>query len=120
MVLGRGYDRFVDGRRVAVVEDILNTGVSVRRALDAVRAAGVKALIQSQEKLAENYGAALEEIRSGAFAKEWSSDRQGKLDLIRQIRQVQAGLPITGWDEATRRAFRIGDAGKSDPVSDDS
>ena len=68
----------------------------------------------------ERMGQALEEIRSGAFAKEWSSDRRGKLDLIKQIREVQAGLPITGWDEATRRAFRIGEAGKCDPVSDES
>lgn len=40
MLLARGYDRLVEGRRVLVVEDILNTGVSVRRAVAAVRAAG--------------------------------------------------------------------------------
>ena len=40
MVLARGYDRIVQGRRVLVVEDVLNTGMSVRRALCAVRAAG--------------------------------------------------------------------------------
>jgi len=40
MVLARGYDRLVAGRRVLVVEDILNTGLSVRRAVAAVRAAG--------------------------------------------------------------------------------
>lgn len=40
MILARGYDRLVRDRRVLVVEDIVNTGVSVRRAVAAVRAAG--------------------------------------------------------------------------------
>ena len=40
MLLARGYDRLVGSRRVLVVEDILNTGVSVRQAIAAVRAAG--------------------------------------------------------------------------------
>jgi orotate phosphoribosyltransferase len=38
--LRRGYDRLVAGRRVLVVEDVLNTGGSVRQAVDAARAAG--------------------------------------------------------------------------------
>jgi orotate phosphoribosyltransferase len=37
--LRRGYDRIVAGRRVLVVEDILNTGGSLREAVAAVRAA---------------------------------------------------------------------------------
>lgn len=40
LVLRRGYDRVVAGRRVLVVEDIVNTGGSVRAAIRAVRAAG--------------------------------------------------------------------------------
>jgi orotate phosphoribosyltransferase len=40
MALRRGYDRLVAGRRVLVVEDILNTGGSVKDAVAAVRAAG--------------------------------------------------------------------------------
>jgi orotate phosphoribosyltransferase len=38
--LRRGYDRVVAGRRVLVVEDILNTGGSLRQAVAAVQAAG--------------------------------------------------------------------------------
>ncbi len=52
----------------------------------------------------------LEEIRSGAFAKEWSSDRTDKLELLRQVHAMQASLPMTQWENAARRAFRIGDA----------
>ena len=52
----------------------------------------------------------LEEIRSGAFAKEWSSDRSDKLELLKQVRAMQASLPMTQWEDAARRAFRIGDA----------
>ena len=40
MALRRGYDRLVAGKRVLVVEDVLNTGGSVRDAVAAVRAAG--------------------------------------------------------------------------------
>ena len=40
MALRRGYAKLVAGKRVLVVEDILNTGGSVRDAVAAVRAAG--------------------------------------------------------------------------------
>ncbi len=39
-IIGRGYDKFVTGKRVLVVEDILNTGGSVRKVVDAVRQIG--------------------------------------------------------------------------------
>lgn len=39
-VLRRGYDADVSGRRVLVVDDVVNTGLSVRQTADAVRAAG--------------------------------------------------------------------------------
>lgn len=37
---GRGYDQYIRDHRVLVVEDILNTGGSVRHVVDAVRACG--------------------------------------------------------------------------------
>jgi orotate phosphoribosyltransferase len=40
MALRRGYDRLVAGKRVLVVEDILNTGGSIKEAIAAVGAAG--------------------------------------------------------------------------------
>jgi orotate phosphoribosyltransferase len=40
LALRRGYDALVVGRRVLVVEDVLNTGGSVRDAVRAVRTAG--------------------------------------------------------------------------------
>lgn len=36
----RGYDRLVAGRRVLVVDDVVNTGLSVRQTASAVRQAG--------------------------------------------------------------------------------
>jgi orotate phosphoribosyltransferase len=39
-VLRRGYDRLVNGRRVLVVDDVVNTGESITEAADAVRGAG--------------------------------------------------------------------------------
>lgn len=40
LALRRGYDSLVAGRRVLVVEDVVNTGGSVREAVGAVREAG--------------------------------------------------------------------------------
>jgi orotate phosphoribosyltransferase len=39
-VVSRGYDSFLSGRRVLVVEDILNTGGSARKVVEAVKAVG--------------------------------------------------------------------------------
>jgi orotate phosphoribosyltransferase len=39
-VIKRGYDKFVTGKRVLVVEDILTTGGSVRGTVEAVRKVG--------------------------------------------------------------------------------
>lgn len=36
-VIGRGYDKFITGKNVLIVEDILNTGGSVRGVVEAVR-----------------------------------------------------------------------------------
>src|SRR5512135_2990849 len=40
LVLRRGYDKLVAGRRVVVVDDIVNTGHSIRQSIQAVRVAG--------------------------------------------------------------------------------
>jgi len=62
--------------------------------------------------LQEQMSKSLEEIRSGAFAKEWSSDREGKLALIEKAREIQRQLPTTQWEDTARRIFRIGDAAR--------
>jgi orotate phosphoribosyltransferase len=41
-ILRRGYDRLVAGRRVLVVDDVVNTGHSIRQTVAAVRSAGGK------------------------------------------------------------------------------
>lgn len=40
LALKRGYDKLVHGKRVLVVEDIVTTGISVEKTIDATRAAG--------------------------------------------------------------------------------
>lgn len=37
--LHRGYDKLVSGKRVLVVDDVVNTGLSIRQTVEAVRAA---------------------------------------------------------------------------------
>ena len=41
-IIGRGYDKFVKGKNVLVVEDLTNTGGSVKKAVDVVREYGGK------------------------------------------------------------------------------
>ncbi len=52
----------------------------------------------------------LEEIRSGAFAKEWSGAQTSGTEMIERVRALRAELPIARWEQQTREAFRIGDA----------
>ena len=37
-MIGRGYDRLVAGRRVLVIDDVVNAGFSIRGTIEAVRA----------------------------------------------------------------------------------
>jgi len=62
--------------------------------------------------LKEKMGAVLEEIRSGAFAKEWSEQQAQANELFERIRAIRDELPFTKWETAARKAFRIGDAGE--------
>ncbi len=39
-LIGRGYDKYVTRRRVLVVEDVLNSGQTVRQVVEAVKACG--------------------------------------------------------------------------------
>ena len=39
-VIKRGYDKFITGKRVLVVEDVLTTGSSAKKVIEAVRAIG--------------------------------------------------------------------------------
>ena len=60
--------------------------------------------------LKEKMGAVLEEIRSGAFAKEWSEQQEQANALFEKIRAIREELPFTKWETAARKAFRIGNA----------
>lgn len=42
LVFKRGYDSFLKGKKVLVLEDLTNTGISVKKTADAVRKAGGK------------------------------------------------------------------------------
>jgi ketol-acid reductoisomerase len=60
--------------------------------------------------LREKMAAVLAEIRSGAFAREWSSDRDGKLALLEKAHKAAESTPMARWEDTARAAFRIGDA----------
>lgn len=53
----------------------------------------------------------LEEIRSGRFADEWSGQQERAAALFEPVRELRERMPFAEWEDRTRRAFRIGDAG---------
>ena len=59
-----------------------------------------------KEKMKES----LEEIRSGRFSEEWSTDRAEKLKLLEKMKELRSKLPFAEYERRARAAFRIGDA----------
>jgi ketol-acid reductoisomerase len=51
--------------------------------------------------------AVLGEIRSGAFAREWESERQSGLATYKQLKALRNRHPIAAWEKSARQAFRI-------------
>lgn len=50
---------------------------------------------------------ALNEIRSGAFAREWDAEQKAGLPVFKQIKEMRNEHPIAEWDKKTRKAFRL-------------
>jgi len=49
----------------------------------------------------------LEEIRSGAFAREWEAERKAGLPVFNQIKELRRYHPIAEWERKTREAFHV-------------
>ncbi len=56
-----------------------------------------------QEKMRET----LEEIRSGAFAKEWSEAQEQAAEIFEKVKAARDQMPMAQWEQAARRAFRM-------------
>lgn len=63
------------------------------------------------EPIKEQMSAVLEEIRSGSFADEWSNQQPTATALFEKIREARDKMPMANWDQTTRTAFKIGNAG---------
>jgi ketol-acid reductoisomerase len=53
----------------------------------------------------------LEEIRSGAFAREWGAEWDAGMPVFNQMRELRGGHPIAEWERKTRQAFRMDESG---------
>ncbi len=51
----------------------------------------------------------LDEIRSGAFSKEWSTDHEDKMKVLDQFKEISGQIPFADWERRARAAFGIGD-----------
>ncbi|MEE8469867.1 MAG: ketol-acid reductoisomerase, partial [Dehalococcoidia bacterium] len=49
----------------------------------------------------------LEEIRSGAFAREWEAEQRAGLPVFNQIKELRNDHPIADWERKTRHAFHM-------------
>ncbi len=52
----------------------------------------------------------LREIQDGTFAREWSGAGPQAEEMLARVKALRDQLPLTGWEDRTRRAFGIGDA----------
>jgi len=57
----------------------------------------------------------LEEIRSGAFAQEWSGAQETSGELLDKIKAARDQMPIAQWEAGARKAFGIGQEPGSKP-----
>jgi len=64
--------------------------------------------------LQEKMKTTIEEIESGEFAREWSSNREKGLAMLEKAREIRKDVPMMRWEDATRRAFGIGDAARDE------
>jgi ketol-acid reductoisomerase len=51
--------------------------------------------------------AALDDIRSGRFAAEWTAEQRSGLPLYRQMKVLREQIPLVQWERQTRAAFRM-------------
>jgi ketol-acid reductoisomerase len=51
--------------------------------------------------------AALDDIRSGRFATEWTAEQQAGLPLFTQMKALRDQIPLAEWEKRTRKAFRM-------------
>ncbi|HEY49478.1 MAG TPA: ketol-acid reductoisomerase [Dehalococcoidia bacterium] len=58
-------------------------------------------------QIAETMKEVLEDIRSGAFAREWDAEQKAGLPVFNQIKEARSLHPIAEWEKATREAFHI-------------
>ena len=63
--------------------------------------------------LKETMGKILGEIRSGAFAEEWSRNQAQAAEIFEKVRAARDQVPMMQWERQTRAAFGIGDAAKN-------
>ncbi len=62
----------------------------------------------------EKMETSLEEIRSGAFAKEWSEAQEQAGELFEKLRTARDAMPMAEWERRARAAFRIGNTSEAD------
>jgi ketol-acid reductoisomerase len=51
--------------------------------------------------------AALDDIRSGRFATEWTAEQRAGLPLFTQMKAMRDQIPLAEWERLARRAFRM-------------
>jgi ketol-acid reductoisomerase len=50
---------------------------------------------------------ALDDIRSGRFAAEWTAEQRAGLPLFTQMKAMRDQIPLAEWERRARKAFRM-------------
>ncbi|MBX7161393.1 MAG: phosphoribosyltransferase [Acidimicrobiia bacterium] len=99
LVLARGYDRLVSGRRVAVVEDVVTTGGSLARTVAAVEAAGGTTVVAAA--LVNRGGVSADDVSAPSLVSLLALDFESV--AAAECELCAAGVPIdTGLGKAKR------------------
>jgi ketol-acid reductoisomerase len=69
--------------------------------------------LQLDGAIKEKMSEVLDEIRSGAFAREWSEAQGTAGSVLEKLRSARDQMPLAQWESDARAALRIGDSGTS-------
>lgn len=56
--------------------------------------------------LKSRMGAILEEIRSGAFAREWQAEQAARMPVFKMAKEMAKHYPLVEWEAMAKKAFK--------------
>ena len=122
-VSGNATIKVLENRRQALNNTLNDLRISIQQLTEELGADGLQEkyklaseLLNKQDGLLADLDlesrmrTVLREIQDGTFAREWSGAGPEAEAMLARVKAMRDQLPLSGWEERTRRLFRIGDA----------